>query len=536
MSPKKIRWLVICLIGILGAAGCKCNNTAIETFEIVADNPALSLVVSTLNPTFEWTANKSCDPDRFGISIFEDVEYGGDGHYQESAFDAVPYTLSGDSLLPGRSYYWHVNAQNSWTSGSPGATGPNSDDAHFYTGPVCTGETLIAPELDVPLAYGSSYKAEIDNWITHDHLQVFKWTYKGGCLPLMYDYQFATDPGFSDIILTGTTTTPYNQSIHQTFPNCSTIFWRVAANDGSVVGPWSDTRQFHWVREGTDCWQTNYISDDAATINVRLFSDQCSQTGYNASTTVLSDPLCIGDGGSNMIVADGVKGPVDYSLGDYVVDLGSGPCPSVGLDQKLAKKLPFNVLAPGTYCVSISRDQILDDYGINLMDGVWSEPRTNAVVAEQTVEIGPGNSDFMVEFGWDEYDLVFVMPPFDFTMECRFCPDPLGPVTGYLFAEQPVPIFGRDFQSNWKLSEVEGMACYALISDVLLDKALANIPGQELRSIDLGQYPPPPPCPEPDKPVTNQKTCSDYATRTDCSAHSGDGCKWNANTNSCDGP
>ena len=533
MSPKKIRWLVICLFAILGAAGCKCNNLAVEDFVIFADSPALNLVVSTLNPTFSWTANKSCDPDEYDLHIREDVMYGGDSANGDVIYDDVPYTLTGDSLLPGRAYYWYARARNDYTSSEdPGASGPFSDYAYFFTGPVCSGETLIAPELQFPRQYGGN--PDTDNWITHNHLQEFNWTYTGGCLPLSYDFQFATDAGFTDIVMTGTTTTPHFQSIFESFPNCSTLFWRVAANDGTTVGPWSPSWNFHWVREGTECYQTHYLSDDFAWIHVRLAEDLCDQTGFMAAQTQTLNPGCMVDG--TIIVGDN-SSVID--LDNFVVDLGAGPCPSTGLDQKTAvsTEARFGLLTPGTYCFSISRNQSIGvNNQINLMGGIWTNPRVNAVVAERTIDLGPGWGDENLQFNWDEYDLALVLPEFDFTMECRFCPDPIGPVTGFLFAEIPVLIFGRDYSSNWKLSEVEGKLCYALISDALIDEALQKLGGLEMRSADLDQFPPPPPCPEPDNLASGPKTCSDYKTVEVCRLHVADGCKWIFNTTHCDGP
>lgn len=536
MFPKKIRWIIIGIIVMLSAAGCKCNNAAVEAFEFIADSPIGGDLVSSLTPTFDWHGSDTCDPDQYWLYIKEDIQYGGDTVYEHISYTDVPYTLTGDSLLPGRAYYWYGIAVNEPSSEDNGASGEYSAPAYFYTGPVCSGEPLVSPILEIPRQWGGN--SSTDNWITHNHLQEFKWTYEGGCLPLYYDYQFATDPMFTDIILSGTTTTPYEQSIFETFPNCSTIFWRVAANDGTTVGPWSPSWSFHWVREGTECYQTHYISDEAARIDVQLYWDDCSLTGYNSSAVLISDPGCKADDISTIIVADGeqVHPSPDFVMGGSEVDLGSGPCPSTGLDHKKWSQLPFNVLAPGTYCISITRDQTLDAYPhAYLMDGIWSEPRTNDVVAYQTVEVGPGTSDIMVEFGWDEYDRVFLIPEFDFTMECRFCPDPIGPVTGFLFAGQPVPVYGRDYLSNWKLSEVEGMACYALIPDALMDEALAMMEGMELRSADLGQYPTPLPCPEPEKleSETKQKTCWDYKNKTTCENR---GCTWyrvNDNTSLC---
>ncbi len=516
-------------------AGCKCNNAAVEVFELIADSPIGGAFVSSLTPTFDWHGSDTCDPDQYRIYVREDKLYGFDHVYKTVPYTDEPYTLSGDSLLPGRAYYWYGRAENEWSSEDPGAQGPESDPEYFFTGPVCSGSPLVSPELEYPR--DPSGNPENDNWITHAGLQDFHWSYPGGCLPTYYDYQFATDAGFGDIVLSGTTTELYSQHIYETFPNCSSLFWRVRATDGVFTSPWSAVWQFHWVRAGTDCWQTHYISDDAARIDVRLYLDHCTQTGYNATSTPISDPECIADGGSNMIVANGAQtSPPDYFMAGYEVDLGSGPCPSTGLDHKKYSQLPFHVLAPGTYCVSITRDQTLDYWQpFYLMDGVWSEPRTNDVVAYQTVEVGPGTSDVSVEFGWDEFDLVLVMPEFDFTMECLFCPDPIGPVTGFLYAEQPVPIFGRDYMSDWKLSAVEGMACYVLLSDFLVDEALAKFGDLTVRSADLEQFPPPAPCPEPDKPdrPVQADPCQIFQDRATCLKR---GCYWEPNLNVCRTP
>ena len=137
---------------------------------------------------------------------------------------------------------------------------------------------LVPPEIEVPLAQGGN--DENDNWITHAGTQDFQWSYPGGCLPEFYDYQFATDLGFTNIVLSGTTTEPYFMHLYETFPNCSSLFWRVAARVGTTVGPWSDAFQFHWVEDDT-CWQNEYISDDAARINVRLYLESCDQTGIS---------------------------------------------------------------------------------------------------------------------------------------------------------------------------------------------------------------------------------------------------------------
>ena len=518
MSKKNKLWLVLGIFFTILLSGCKCNNLAVEDFVIFADSPALNLVVSTLNPTFSWTANKSCDPDEYDLYIREDVMYGGDSAYEDVIYDDVPYTLTGDSLLPGRAYYWYARAVNDYTSSEdPGAPGPFSDYAYFFTGPVCSGETLIAPELQFPRQYGGN--PDTDNWITHNHLQQFKWTYTGGCLPVSYDFQFATDAGFTDIVLTGTTATPYFQKIFESFPNCSTLFWRVAANDGTTVGPWSETWNFHWVREGTDCYQTQFISDDAARIRVQVYDDVCIDTGFSPSSRSVMSPGCVTDG-EPIIHADGEFTGLDSYIWDVVVNLGSGPCPSTGLDQKKFGWNFFYVLAPGSYCVSISRDQIARAWGsdMSLMKGIWTDPRTSGIIAEKTIEFGPGTSDIVVEFGLDYYDRIFI--PFELTepLNCRERPYTGCPLVEVPLAGITLPIMARDTNSEWKLSQVNGVPCYLWLENEKINQALMKYEGFDWRAEDLDFFVQPNPCPPP-----VSVACGSFENKNSCRAA---GCTW----------
>ena len=180
-------------------------------------------------------------------------------------------------------------------------------------------------------------------------------------------------------------------------------------------------RDFHYVLSG-GCYQWHYLSDDFAWINVRLYEDRCDQTGFIAAWTAAPlNPGCMVDG--MIIVGDGTL--YNNSMDDFVVDLGAGPCPSTGLDQKTATfQAKFGVLTPGTYCVTISRNQTVDNYGPqNLMDGIWTAPRTGTILAEETVTFGPGIGDEIVRFVWDDIDRPILTFPLEFTYACKSGPE-----------------------------------------------------------------------------------------------------------------
>ena len=522
MKRKKIILVIGFLIALL-LTGCNCSNAGVSVYEVLQDSPIGHALVTSLNPTFEWHGSDSCEPDNFYMYIKENKPWGYDSTDRTIDGGDSSYTLAGGSLLPGTEYSWMMQARNDYV---PGETddyiGPWSDYDFFYTGPACPGGPLVAPELEVPLGQGGNN--ENDNWITHSGPQDFQWSYPGGCLPEYYDYQFATDPGFTDIVLSGTTTELYLMHLYETFPNCSSLFWRVAARVGSTVGPWSDAFQFHWVEDET-CWQNLYISDDAARINVLLYQDICDQTGLsNTSSTVLS-PGCAVNLEENLIYADGQKNLMDWYVWSYTVDLGAGACPSTGLDQMIfdyfAHDEYFNVLAPGTYCVSISKNQTPSQNGppLDLNDGLWTDPFTHDLIASKTVTVGPGTQDVYLEFGWDEYDLFAIWIPFPEELWCRRAPQPICDPLAFIKQGEMMPILARGPETEWKMTSYKGESCFVYLPAVQLDEVLAGIPGNSLFTEDLPFFDPQPPCPEPEP----ERECSDIKNQTNCIQA---GCKW----------
>jgi hypothetical protein len=509
MSFKKNRWFILVLFVFLLLAGCRCDNSVIPTFYGIGDTPTDGAVTS-LTPSFNWHGSDSCEPDEY---IFR-IEEGGiptQGLVNTNISPSnLPYTYVGgvgSNLEPGKSYTWYLTAANGANGNDPPVFGQETEVGQFFTGPVCSTETLVAPELLDPESAG---------WVEDDpHL--FKWNYSGGCLPESYEIQFALDPGFTNISMTVNTTEPYAQEKLLTFLDCSSLWWRVRAFDGTTFGPWSEGRDFHYVLSG-GCYQWHYLSDDFAWINVRLYEDRCDQTGeLTASTAAPLNPGCMPDG--MIIVGDGTL--YNGSMDDFVVDLGSGPCPSTGLDQKTAgSQAQFGVITPGIYCVTISRNQTVDNYGPqNLMDGIWTAPRVHNIVADQTIELGPGNSDNIIRFVWDEIDRPVLTLPLNYTYACKLGPEDYCPTYDFAMKEEVIPLFGRDRNTEYKLTELNGTPCYVLLSDVYLDERLAEM-GGSMMAADLRYFVPPDPCAPPEPKPSNGFSCSIYGDDMSCNADS----------------
>lgn len=513
MTKKKLFFLISGAIFALLLVGCKCDAADTQAFQIIVDGPAAGSIVDT-HPVFTWHEEESCTPDKYHLYLTNDWSGATNSASEYPAGDVLSHTWSGIAQ-GGLHTYWRMAAMTE----NNVHHGPYTEVRDFYVGPLCSGETLVAPVLYRPIDAA---------WISHHHQEPFEWHYKGGCLPPFYDYQFATDPGFTDIVDSGTTP-DHKQILEKSFPSCSSLFWRIRANDGTSTGPWSDSRQFHWAADES-CWQTHYISDNAARINVRLYHDKCDQTGFSASSVSSLDQGCIEDESSGLIHGDGEKIWPDHNLYEYTVDLGSGPCPSTGLDSKeFSYNEWFHVLAPGTYCVSINKNQTVDDGNsnggtLNLNEGRWTEPSTTGPIAEQTVNLWPGRTDVYLKFGWDRYDNFILYIPLPENIFCRVGPDPICDPLKIPLAGEMLPLLARDQNTEWKMASYQGETCFVYLPAVQADEALSKIPGNQLLTADLPFYEPQPPCPTPTpESRTPTKNCSAYNDGPSCDAA---GCIW----------
>jgi hypothetical protein len=438
------------------------------------------------------------------------------------------YTFS-SPLDPGSKYTWSI-----YTKLSNQYLGPSYYEQIFYTDPMCSGAPTSAPILDKPEDGAFITPTE---W-PYDY--EFHWHYPEGCLPTSYLYEFASDPNFQNILASGETQ-DHSQFVALAFPDCTTIYWHVKAKNGPLEGAFSDTHSFSWI-EDPNCWMNHYPSDDVGRIRGRVYLDLCSQT-----KTVLPVNQSLADGCIETLgFGITANGDIDYIYGqenkpdpglkNVVVDLGEGPCPSIGLAQSTTGKkgkFSFTVLTPGTYCLSVSKDQtghqVETTTDFNMLNGLWTEPLTHAQRAEYTVTYGEGWHDEWYSFGWDEYD-AFLKPFLFEKIWCRRIPflwcDPL-----HLFEVGDLaPMLARNEAGTWIKSSVQGEVCYFYNSpeeQEMVPYSL-GIPEDEYleRFEALEVFEPPPPCPTP-TPTPRPKVPGDpCAGKSEPACIADPNCEW----------
>ena len=488
MSKRTQLWLIITIPVLLFASGCipECTPTELEHFNIWTFAPNDGDIVSSLTPTFEWYTYEDCRPDEYRIETSKNVSGPGITYY--TAGTNEEYTIP-SPLDPGSKYHWKMYSFSEVLH-----YGKTTREKVFYTGPMCPGNTTpIAPILDFPEDGGYASPIYESGPVR------FHWYYPYGCLPSSFLYEFATDPGFINIVLSGET--DHNQFLDLNFPDCSTLWWRVAAKNSNNVGPWSDIHKFYFVYNN-ECWQNHYPSDDVAELRGRVYRDECSQTGKALPSNTLLGFGCtktqkIG------IHANGVHAAHEHGLINVTVDLGTGPCPSTGLDQTNTVgpngRYQFNVLTPGEYCVSVSKNQTGHDWiaseTLDLMDGLWTEPLTTKMIAEYTVTLGEGYHEVVQDFGWDEYDGMIKL--FKEPTYCRIGIQPWCDQWTRFEIHEQVPVVARNAEGSWLMTIFEGVPCYFFDLFVLDESTEENKEEYAKEKEKLEVFEPPEPCPSP---------------------------------------
>jgi len=108
---------------------------------------------------------------------------------------------------------------------------------------------------------------------------------------------------------------------------------------------------------------------------------------------------CIDLGGGCM-GANGVLESGEPGIEDVLVYLGSGSCPSTGLDSAYTNsngRYEFAGLATGTYCVTV---EVNPNTNV-LIPGGFTYPTQGGTTKSQTVSVTSGSTTSGIHFGWD---------------------------------------------------------------------------------------------------------------------------------------
>lgn len=143
----------------------------------------------------------------------------------------------GSPPMPATQYHWRVAPY------ADGVLGPYSEIWTFYTDPICTSGSLVAPDPLFPYE-GQEFWYEVPT---------YEWDYPDlSCTPEGYHLQVSSSYDFSTLALDirEANTSPFWLP-EFTLEDCGFYYWRVAAYVGGTDGPFSPPISFEMNKLGT---------------------------------------------------------------------------------------------------------------------------------------------------------------------------------------------------------------------------------------------------------------------------------------------
>jgi hypothetical protein len=135
-------------------------------------------------------------------------------------------------------------------------------------------------------------------------------------------------------------------------------------------------------------------------IGGRVWHDECGIAGGEGGEPAVPSPGCVElDGGG--YAANGLMEQGEAGLSGVLINLGSGSCPSTGLNATVTGndgEYLFAGLESGSYCVSA--DALGAINSTILIPGGWTQPSGDGL-ASITISLLPGAQMRGVNFGWD---------------------------------------------------------------------------------------------------------------------------------------
>ncbi len=354
-----------------------CDGASLQAPELAS--PDQWQVVGSLQPSLTWSyPDGTCQPEGYAISLSagpyftDDSLNGGTGNPSTSWSPA-------EALQPGMEYRWNVRA------GVGTTFGPYSSQTRtFFTGPMCSLDSLIAPTLLEPQNYATVTTTDVD--LTLDYLD--------DCLPPGYVIYFSMDPTLSDV--SPWVMTPSMTHTYVNLDDCTRYYWKAVASDGDVFGPESDVYTFR-----TDFTGSCPAEGATGSISGYVWNDLCDVPYGTVPNPLPSN--CVYNTGHTGVWADAYwDTAVEPPIANAIVGIGAGECPS-NVDQTTNTDANgyyiFEGLEQGVYCLSINAEASQLE-----LPGMWTWPMSgHEGWTYHLVTLGLGQNAVDWDFGWYHY-------------------------------------------------------------------------------------------------------------------------------------
>ncbi len=200
------------------------------------------------------------------------------------------------------------------------------------------------------------------------------------------------------------------------------------------------TNEFSLALDNIPATEPPPVEAGTGTLSGRVWHDLCGVSGGEGGEQAVPTAGCIET--SDGYQANGVLDANEPGLEGIILNLGSGPCPSVGILTTLTGtngEYEFTDLQTGTYCGSIDTGNRVNEP--ILVPGAWPVPTTDQIIVEQVPDAGAATE---VNFGWDYQFLPESEPATGCTDRVSF----VGDVT---YPDNSIVSAGETFEKIWRL-------------------------------------------------------------------------------------
>ena len=239
MSKRLIFALIVMVLALAGLSACKpvCNPNELVAPQI--QNPLNETIFDDTTESLEWSwPNQNCVPEGYLLEIVQDGPNWGTPTHSVT-LDGLATSWSFPSPLPAATeYWWRISA---FADSVYGPTTP--DKQRFWTGPVCAGSSLIAPDPFIPY----------DNDVETNEYLVYSLRYDDpNCIPDGFKLTVSRTPDMGEIVGVHDTFGKFKSQTHTSagaapaiqHMDCTEYFWAVLAVSDGLEGPLSTVYRF----------------------------------------------------------------------------------------------------------------------------------------------------------------------------------------------------------------------------------------------------------------------------------------------------
>ena len=238
MSKRWVFSLIVMVLVIAGLGACKPVCTPGELVAPQIQNPLNETIFDDTTESLEWGwPNQNCVPEGYLLEIVQDIGWGTPTY--SVTLDGLATSWSFPSPLPAATeYWWRISAFADGVYGPP-----TPDKQRFWTGPICAGSSLIAPDPFIPY----------DNGVETNAYLVYSLRYDDpNCIPDGFKLTVSRTADMSEIVgvhdnfgkVKSQTHTSAGAAPAIQHMDCTEYFWTVLAVSDGMEGPLSTVYRF----------------------------------------------------------------------------------------------------------------------------------------------------------------------------------------------------------------------------------------------------------------------------------------------------